>query len=356
MNIIQHTDFFKLFSCCEIVKGFARTIVYDLQRKEFHFVPNYMYDILSIYKEKSILEIKNLYDEESHEIIDKGFQYFFDNELAFPCNEMDLSFFPDINLNWETPNILEMFILDIDNKSNHDFTAIFNQLSLIALKIIQLRFFYVINFDSLNRIMQMIKDTDIRTIELIHPYNHSISKDDWMKLIDDNLKLISITIYNSIESSIDYRKQAILIQTKDKITSHNDCGKISKSSFMCNLNLYTESQKFNTCLNCKASIDVFGEIKNCPSMNYGFGHYKDVSLIETVKKQEFQKLWKIKKDDIVVCQDCEFRYMCTDCRAYIKDPNNIYSQPAKCAYNPYIAKWEFEKDYCSVDDWIKNRI
>jgi len=41
----------------------------------------------------------------------------------------------------------------------------------------------------------------------------------------------------------------------------------------------------------------------------------------------------------------------TDCRAFIKNPENIYSQPAKCTYNPYIAKWQGEEDYMSVAEW-----
>jgi len=54
-----------------------------------------------------------------------------------------------------------------------------------------------------------------------------------------------------------------------------------------------------------------------------------------------------------VCQDCEFRHICTDCRAFIKDSNNIYSQPAKCGYNPYIAKWQNEEGWISVEQWRK---
>ena len=42
---------------------------------------------------------------------------------------------------------------------------------------------------------------------------------------------------------------------------------------------------------------------------------------------------------IHVCKDCEFRYICTDCRAYIEDPNDILSKPLKCGYNPYTAEW-----------------
>jgi hypothetical protein len=32
--------------------------------------------------------------------------------------------------------------------------------------------------------------------------------------------------------------------------------------------------------------------------------------------------------------------MCTDCRVYLQDPNDIYSKPLKCGYNPYTNKWE----------------
>ncbi len=36
----------------------------------------------------------------------------------------------------------------------------------------------------------------------------------------------------------------------------------------------------------------------------------------------------------------EFRYICTDCRAYTENPEDIYSKPLKCGYNSYTNKWE----------------
>jgi len=350
----QKPVFFKLFACCLIAKGFTRSIIYDLQRKEYHIFPNSLYDILHLYPNKSIQEIKDQYDEASHPIIDTYFQYLFDKELAFPCNYDDLSHFPDLNLQWETPLIIENFILDIDKKSNHDFVEIINSLSQITLKVIQLRFFYDADIYVIEKIMQLIRKSDIRTVELIVPNNESIDEDKWVKLTEENLKLITIIIYNSTKYNIKYNKQAAIIQTEENVLSPNGCGKVSKELFTCNLNLFKESQNYNTCLNCKASIDVNGEIKNCPSMPQSFGHYKNVSLENIVKTPEFQRLWKIKKDDIEVCKDCEFRYMCTDCRVFIKNSLNIYSQPAKCTYNPYIAKWEGENGYYTVEEWGKN--
>ena len=81
---------------------------------------------------------------------------------------------------------------------------------------------------------------------------------------------------------------------------------------------------------------------------------KDTTLQEALEKPGFKDLWNIKKDDIDVCKDCEFRHICTDCRAFIKDENDIYSQPAKCGYNPYIAKWESQEGYITVEEWRKS--
>jgi hypothetical protein len=54
----------------------------------------------------------------------------------------------------------------------------------------------------------------------------------------------------------------------------------------------------------------------------------------------FKDAWSINKDEILVCRDCEFRYICSDCRVFIEDPHNIYSKPAKCKYDPYSATWD----------------
>jgi len=53
-----------------------------------------------------------------------------------------------------------------------------------------------------------------------------------------------------------------------------------------------------------------------------------------------QKYEKLSKDQIDICKECEFRYICTDCRAYIEDPENIYSKPLKCGYDPATNQWQ----------------
>ncbi len=75
-------------------------------------------------------------------------------------------------------------------------------------------------------------------------------------------------------------------------------------------------------------------------MPESFGNIRDTTLMEAIEKPGFKKYWNITKDQIAVCKDCEFRYICTDCRAYKEDPDDDYSKPLKCGYDPYTGVWE----------------
>ena len=128
--------------------------------------------------------------------------------------------------------------------------------------------------------------------------------------------------------------------TNKPLNSILNCGVINSSLFSINIETFTEAQKHNTCLNRKISIDTEGYIRNCPSMKEHYGNIKDTTLQEALQHPDFKKYWFINKDQIAVCKDCEFRYICTDCRAYIENPEDMYSKPLKCGYNPYTSEWE----------------
>ena len=80
--------------------------------------------------------------------------------------------------------------------------------------------------------------------------------------------------------------------------------------------------------------------RNCPSSKESFGTIQSGQrILNAVIEPEFKKSWSINKDQIEVCKDCEFRYICTDCRVFLQDSNNIYSKPLKCGYSPYNLEW-----------------
>jgi SPASM domain peptide maturase of grasp-with-spasm system len=77
-------------------------------------------------------------------------------------------------------------------------------------------------------------------------------------------------------------------------------------------------------------------------MKKSYGNIRQTTLSEALKKNGFKDYWEINKDQIDVCKDCEFRYICTDCRAFIQEPGNMFSKPLKCSYSPYTSLWGAE--------------
>jgi SPASM domain peptide maturase of grasp-with-spasm system len=132
-------------------------------------------------------------------------------------------------------------------------------------------------------------------------------------------------------------------------------GIIKKEFFSLSTSHFFQSQSFNTCLYKKLYISNYGEIKNCPyAESYGNIDILSVQQIQLLSKNSaFTKHWNVIKDKIQICQDCELRHFCTDCRYFIKDKNDIYSQPANCGYNPYLAKWACESGYLPVEKFMK---
>jgi radical SAM protein with 4Fe4S-binding SPASM domain len=57
-------------------------------------------------------------------------------------------------------------------------------------------------------------------------------------------------------------------------------------------------------------------------MMTSYGNLQDLksSIVDIVIMNDFQYYWNLNKDTIDGCKDCEYRYICTDYRAYISNP------------------------------------
>ena len=71
-----------------------------------------------------------------------------------------------------------------------------------------------------------------------------------------------------------------------------------------------------------------GKLMPCIMMKgYEHGNVLEQSLSEIITKTELFNLWKLSKDKIKKCCDCEFRYACLDCRVSAMSINNVlYSE------------------------------
>ena len=181
-------------------------------------------------------------------------------------------------------------------------------------------------------------------IEIVSPFYDEINVDFLHLLNEKTLRIYSMVFYNCKKKTLkgsDFFRFRVNFTDKDlKLSS---CGTVDLKYFNTNLPKVLESLNHNSCLNKKIAIDKDGNIKNCPAMLHSFGNIKDTTLEEALNHIDFKKYWHVNKDMIAVCKDCEFRHICTDCRAYT-ERNHLHedldlSKPLKCGYNPYTNEW-----------------
>jgi SPASM domain peptide maturase of grasp-with-spasm system len=331
--------YFKLFACCIPVKGYKRSIICDTQRVNYDFIPNTLYDIL---KENiatlTMEEIKAKYNIENQAVIDEYFTFLENKEYGFYTREPEN--FPEISNHWEKPNFITNAILDFDEYSNHNVEKILEDLNRLLCIAIELRFYCRVNPEYIKSILRQTQGTTLRTVQIVMPYSDEIDNKVLVSLITEFPRISSFTLHSyKGESKFDNIYNVMVIYTKEEILSEKCCGQISPNYFVPTINMINEAQHYNTCLNKKVSIDKHGNIKNCPSSKNSFGNHFKNNIEELINLPAFQEVWNINKDQIEICKDCEFRYICQDCRAYTLDENNKYSKPLKCKYNPYEAIW-----------------
>ena len=330
-----------LYASCIPVKGSSKSIICDLQRHNYVYIPMDLYTILKDHKRKTIGEIKAFYKNQYDNIIDDYFKILVENEFAFFTDTPDL--FPDLSMEWKEPFEVTNAILDIDNESSYNIEDVLKQLSGLHCKFIQLRFYKSVTYITINRLLHYLDSIKSNTIgiDLLIPFDKKTPEEKHLKLFEKYKRLNSLIIYNSSKGKCikKLKSQGYYIHTAAHITSEKDCGCIDPALFSINVKTFTEALTHNSCLNGKISVDRHGEIRNCPSMTDTFGNISKLSLKEVLAHKQFKKYWKVTKDTIQVCKDCEFRYICTDCRAYVEEPMNDLSKPLKCGYNPYTGKW-----------------
>lgn len=334
----------KLFSCCTITKGISRAAIVDTQREQIFFIPLSLYELIDHHLMAiDVLKVQKTLDKNSLPILDEYAKFLIDNELGFYCDSDELALFPKLSEEWLFPAHITNCVVDSNGSIGFLNEYFFSQLATLCCNHIQIRFFSKIEHDILYPLLNLINGNQIKSLEIVMPINEYLHDErNIINLLEVNRKIKNLIITSAPEYKIltadDFSGTALLIDTN--ITSDLNCGLVQLNQFSLNVPHYSEALHHNSCLNRKIAIDAQGNIKNCPSMKESYGNINDTTLIEAIGKPGFKKYWDITKDEIAKCKDCEFRYICTDCRAFVDEPENMYAAPLKCGYNPYTCTWE----------------
>jgi SPASM domain peptide maturase of grasp-with-spasm system len=340
-------NYFKKFSSCVLVKGSQRSLICDLQRQSSDIVPNDLVVVLE--KLETKMKISELFDEygvTNKKTIEEYLEYLVNKEYGFYCDTVEFDMFIDMDLTFNSPSKISDAIIETRKSNSSYFENIILQLESLGCNTVAIVVYSSLNKIEILDILKLFKDTRIKSLEITCQFRASLNTDFLRELSKTSGCLTKITFTNSPYAKIDFWDNDILfdrIWIDKKISSFKHCGVVDTKYFNTNLPKVLESINFNSCLNRKISIDLNGDIKNCPSMLESYGNINYTSLEEAINKPNYKKYWNITKDDISICKDCEFRHICTDCRAYterttFKEDIDL-SKPLKCGYNPYTNEW-----------------
>ncbi len=333
---INHSNkYIYLFADCKIVKGHTRALIIDLSRKRIYPIPLSYYELSNYFRNKNIREIENiLADKTSRSRFYDFIQFLLKKNLATLVD--DISLFPELENEWDHPSDVITSIIDVRFRYDYLSKAI-HELSQLRCLYLQVRFYESVDLIVIKDLAKLIKGKCFKDVQVFIKYSNKISTVFFEKLFNEQRNLRFII--HSVPASIQLMNTVVVQSTHQLIDSCNSCGIIDKYALnIPNVQGYMGNQLFNSCLNRKISVDEDGYITNCPSMKLKYGSIGKVKLTEVVKRKDFRKVWSINKDMIDTCKDCEFRYICSDCRAYTKD-GNLKGKPSRCGYDPYTGIW-----------------
>ncbi|MBD3196380.1 MAG: hypothetical protein GF317_15080 [Candidatus Lokiarchaeota archaeon] len=101
---------------------------------------------------------------------------------------------------------------------------------------------------------------------------------------------------------------------------------------------YRFNMRYNSCWGKKITVTNDYEIKPCIFSNIVISRIDEDSIDDIIKK--IKRYWFLTKNKITKCKDCEFKYICFDCREIArKSKNDLYAENPYCSYDPFKGIW-----------------
>lgn len=325
----------KLYPNVIPVKGYNRSLLMDLLNGTPYLVPNDLVDYL---------------EQNPGTVVEEYEQFVIGNELGIKIDaefERCLTPFPT---DYYPTSQINNAILELDKHSTWNIAGVLDQLDRLGTQFLEVRFLdYSSCVRNLSFLQKYTNETTIEFIQILVPFSSDLQHFLNTVLSERFFRLGTIVVYNA-SSGFELNDPGYnLMFTRQESVSHEYCGTISIDSFTVNTQAYARNRNYNSCLAYKISIDKNGFICNCPSIGIRYGHSDSVVLSDVLEIEEFRSKWELTKDKLLVCSVCEFRWICSDCRAFTWDDLEN-GKPAKCGYNPFISLWSDEEHYLPEKD------
>jgi SPASM domain peptide maturase of grasp-with-spasm system len=321
---------------CVPVEGRNRSIIYDLIRNDYHHIPNELYKVIA---SNDVLSSETFNDELSKEWLNLLLK----EEILFEIestNEKKL--FPKLDTNFYTPFSITDIIIHAD--INMEVLTIFQDLDIRNVSIIVEKY----NTEVLINLLQEISKLEIDSISLLlieEDINYTYDIFENLSIVDQlfNILLFKSTCTNILENKI---KLFSIVDVPYSYIEYSS--NVFPEKVGVNFDHFFESYNHHNYFNQKVYIDKQGTIKNGLNNNESFENINSITkedFLKLIGSKKFQKLWNVKKEDTLICKDCEFRFMCVDPRVPKQNTKGQWYHNKECNYNPYLSKWKNEDGY-----------
>ena len=301
---------------CIPVKGYLRSVLIDLGRNKYFYIPNELVNII-------LAQDVNILPQDYREFL-------IENEILITVPDIHVDFFPEISLDWDFPSKLMRCFYEFQQEGSLEVFTKLESVDLYELNIIiSLEDVpYVINMLQnyfFNQINIYLKE-DVYERELINVANQSPHFNFFIKLKQ----------YHLITPNV-FALENFPFETYEK-----------SKRFYVTISLFMESLCHNLFYNRTIFIRD-NEIYNYWNNKESKGGFLRYDLDNILNDSYFSIIWNVSKDKFVICKDCEYKNMCIDNRIPLIQGDNYYLKE-ECSYNPYISKWKGEEGYMSLNE------
>jgi radical SAM protein with 4Fe4S-binding SPASM domain len=123
-------------------------------------------------------------------------------------------------------------------------------------------------------------------------------------------------------------------------------GLMLEPSFVADRDTIAHYRSGHPCLLGKVAITELGDVLPCIfTRNHTVGNLlvsRELGAI--LRGAALRRMWRATKDQVMVCRDCEYRYVCFDCRplseaSAARKADYLHAPYPRCTYNPYTGEW-----------------
>lgn len=302
-----------------LTKGRFCAAIFDIEQNSYTNIPLSWYKIINDELHGDI-ELCNL-DKKTKKVVD----FLIKNNLVI-LSDFKLNFI-SIDKKWDIP--FEFHTLIIDATSFQSFIRMIDVMPNRRISMFtQIRLFYITAINEIKCIIENLVRKKYYNIEIITNKHSEAHLYEYKSLLSQYpYHLSKLVIMGAYNKTINER----LILNKEYMEDDKICGKMGVDLLSINIETYKKYYRGNTCLWKKISIDKNGYIKNCPSMKFTYGTIFTTDIMSVLSNQTYKNYSELSREKIEVCNNCELRIFCIDCRAFTLH-NKRYGVPSKCYY------------------------